>query len=223
MVSAINQAFAGLHPNLVAQTMEAVMQQTRSEGRANATPNYGAVIDENATVEGIHVWLQRFQKQKPRSFSHAATPLEARNWIAQIEKIFEVLGVADLFKVRLATYKLEDDAQTWWEGHKQVKGGDTYAATLSWADFCTLFYEKYFSTADREAYVREYVAIRQRDDEPALEFMTRFSRLAGIIGSAAGLAHEQAEKCKWTVCDCIRKSIMFMKFKDLTEMLSFPH
>ncbi|XP_076945107.1 uncharacterized protein LOC143616023 [Bidens hawaiensis] len=47
--------------------------------------------------------------------------------------------------------------------------------------------------------------------------MTRFSRLAGIIGSAAGSAQEQAEKCKWAVCDRIRKSIMFMKFKDLTE------
>ncbi|XP_076949820.1 uncharacterized protein LOC143622604 [Bidens hawaiensis] len=195
------------------------MQQTRLEGRANATPNSGAVIDENATAEGIHVWLQRFQKQKPRSFSHAATPLEARNWMAHIENIFEVLGVADNYKVRLATYKLEDDAQTWWEGHKQVKGGDTYVATLSWDDFCTLFYEKYFSTADREAYVREYAVIRQRDDEPASEFMTRFSRLTGIVGSAAGSAQEQAKKCKWAVCDRIRKPIMFMKFKDLTELL----
>ncbi|XP_076883092.1 uncharacterized protein LOC143531730 [Bidens hawaiensis] len=218
IVSAINQAFAGLLPNLVVQTIKAVLQQNRSEGRSNAPPNSGVVIDENATAEGIHVWIQRFQKYKPRSFSHAATPLEARNWIAHIEKIFEVLGVADQYKVSLANYKLEADAQTWWEGHKQVKEGDAYAATLSWADFCTLFYDKYFFTTDREAYIREYAAIRQRDDEPASEFMTRFSRLAGIIGSVVGSAQEQAEKCKWAVCDRIQKSIMFMKFKYLTEV-----
>ena len=62
----------------------------------------------------IYTWLVRFQKQKPRSFSSAKFPVEAQNWITHIEKIFEVMGVGDEFKARLATYKLEDDAQSWW-------------------------------------------------------------------------------------------------------------
>ncbi|GKA59124.1 putative reverse transcriptase domain-containing protein [Tanacetum coccineum] len=58
----------------------------------------------------IHTWLERFGKQKPQSFSSATTPVDAENWIAHIEKIFEVLGCADEFKARLASYKLEEDA-----------------------------------------------------------------------------------------------------------------
>ncbi|KAJ0907149.1 putative retrotransposon gag domain-containing protein [Helianthus annuus] len=221
MVSAINQAFARLLPTLVAQAVEAVLLQTRSGGHVNTNANSGPRIvgnTETNNAEGIHVWLNRFQKEQPKSFSHATTPIEARNWIAHIEKIFEVLGVEDQYKVRLATYKLEDDAQTWCEGFKQAKGGDIYAATLPWADFCTIFYEKYFSTADREAYIREYAVIRQGNDEPASEFMTRFARLSSIVGDAAGTPEMQEEKCKWAVCDRIQKSIMYMKFKDLTEV-----
>nr|GEV05336.1 zinc finger, CCHC-type, retrotransposon Gag domain protein [Tanacetum cinerariifolium] len=45
----------------------------------------------------IHTWLERFGKQKPRSFSSATTLVDAENWIAHIEKIFEVLGCADEF------------------------------------------------------------------------------------------------------------------------------
>ncbi|GJR92536.1 putative nucleotidyltransferase, ribonuclease H [Tanacetum coccineum] len=41
-----------------------------------------------------------FQKQKPQTFSSASTPVEAENWIAHIEKIFEVLGCGDQFKAR---------------------------------------------------------------------------------------------------------------------------
>ncbi|GKF37386.1 hypothetical protein Tco_0114144, partial [Tanacetum coccineum] len=37
----------------------------------------------------IHTWLERFRKQKPRSFSSATTPVDAENWIAHIEKLFE--------------------------------------------------------------------------------------------------------------------------------------
>ncbi|GJW37780.1 putative reverse transcriptase domain-containing protein, partial [Tanacetum coccineum] len=49
--------------------------------------------------------------------------LDAENWIAHIEKIFEVLGCADEFKARLASYKLEGDALNWWKAFKQAKGG----------------------------------------------------------------------------------------------------
>ncbi|GJS60664.1 putative ribonuclease H-like domain-containing protein [Tanacetum coccineum] len=36
----------------------------------------------------IHTWLEKFGKQKPQSFSSATTPVDAENWIAHIEKIF---------------------------------------------------------------------------------------------------------------------------------------
>ncbi|XP_035838246.1 uncharacterized protein LOC118485856 [Helianthus annuus] len=85
-------------------------------------------------------------------------------------------------------------------------------------DFRNIFYDKYFSTADKEAYIREYAVIRQGSDEPASEFITRFSRLASIVGDVAGSAEVQAEKCKWAVNDRIRKSIMYIKFKDITEV-----
>nr|GEV85283.1 zinc finger, CCHC-type, retrotransposon Gag domain protein [Tanacetum cinerariifolium] len=48
----------------------------------------------------IHVWLERFRKEKPQNFSSASTPVEVENWISHIEKIFEVLGCDDQFKAR---------------------------------------------------------------------------------------------------------------------------
>nr|GEY00347.1 DNA/RNA polymerases superfamily protein [Tanacetum cinerariifolium] len=72
----------------------------------------------------IHTWLERFEKQKPRSFSSATSPIHAENWIAHIEKLFEVWGCADEFKARLANYKFEGDAAlSWWKAFKQAKGG----------------------------------------------------------------------------------------------------
>nr|GEW29701.1 putative reverse transcriptase domain-containing protein [Tanacetum cinerariifolium] len=50
-------------------------------------------------------------------------------------KLFKVLGCADEFKARLASYKFESDALNWWKAFKQAKGGEAYMATLSWKDF----------------------------------------------------------------------------------------
>ncbi|GJU53749.1 putative ribonuclease H-like domain-containing protein [Tanacetum coccineum] len=107
----------------------------------------------------IHTWLEWFGKQKPRSFSFATTLVDAENWIAHIEKLFEVLGCADAFKDRLASYKLEGDALSWWKA--------------------------YLPRSEQQKYEREYHTIRQRDGEPSGEFMKRFLRLAGFLGKKA--------------------------------------
>ncbi|PWA87619.1 reverse transcriptase domain-containing protein [Artemisia annua] len=63
----------------------------------------------------IHEWIERFNKLKPLSFRSAATPTEAEDWITYMEKLFNVLGCADNFKTRLATFKLEGDALSRWK------------------------------------------------------------------------------------------------------------
>nr|GEY03623.1 hypothetical protein [Tanacetum cinerariifolium]GEY81461.1 hypothetical protein [Tanacetum cinerariifolium] len=123
---AVQRAVNALLPGLIAQIINELHQNgTRSNG------------DQPPT---IHTWLERFEKQKPRSFSSATFLVDAENWIAHIKKLFEVLGCADEFMARLAIYKFEGDALNWWEAFKQAKGGEAYVATLSWKDFREAFF-----------------------------------------------------------------------------------
>ncbi|PWA37369.1 zinc finger, CCHC-type, Retrotransposon gag domain protein [Artemisia annua] len=145
----------------------------------------------------IHGWLKSFSKLKPLSFSSAASPQEAEDWITHMEKNFEVLGSGDEFKARLATFKLEGDALNWWKAHKQAKGGDVYMTTCTWAEFCGTFYKRYFPDSEHQRFKREYNTIRQREDLNSGEYMQRFLRLASFVGPNAGDASRQAKHFKW--------------------------
>ncbi|PWA79697.1 hypothetical protein CTI12_AA202780 [Artemisia annua] len=59
----------------------------------------------------VHGWLKKFSKLKPLSFSVASIPQDAKDWITHMEKLFEELGCEDELKTRLATFKLEGDAE----------------------------------------------------------------------------------------------------------------
>ncbi|GKA82955.1 putative reverse transcriptase domain-containing protein [Tanacetum coccineum] len=98
----------------------------------------------------------------------AATPAEAEDWITHMEKLFQVLGCPDNFKTRLAAFKLEGDALSW-----------------------------YFPTSEQQRYEREYGSIYQLDRENSGEYMERFTRLASFVGTAAGDAQRQARHFKW--------------------------
>nr|GEW50609.1 hypothetical protein [Tanacetum cinerariifolium] len=139
----------------------------------------------------IHTWLERFGKHKPRSFSSATSQVNAENWFAHIEKLFEVLGCADQFKARLASYKFKGDALNWWKAFKQAKGGEVYVATLSWKDFHKAFF-----------------AI----------LLERFLRLAGFVGKKAGPLKEQAKHFKWALGDWILDGIVNMEFTDVAQV-----
>ncbi|GKB91565.1 zinc finger, CCHC-type, retrotransposon gag domain protein, partial [Tanacetum coccineum] len=117
--------------------------------------------------------VERFNKQKPRSFEKAVAPVDAENWISHIEKTFDVMDCNDAFKTRLAVYKFEGDALAWWKAYKQAKGGDVWVLTLTWAAFKELFFLQFYPRAEQESLKREYHSIRQRASENSIEYMQR--------------------------------------------------
>ncbi|GJY17163.1 zinc finger, CCHC-type, retrotransposon gag domain protein [Tanacetum coccineum] len=148
-----------------------IREQVREEYRAGASGG-------NPPPATIHTWLERFNKQKPRSFEKAVAPVDAENWISHMEKIFDVMDCNDAFKTRLAVYKFEGDALAWWKAYKQAKGGDAWVLTLTWAAFKELFFLQFFPRAEQERLKREYHSIRQRASENSTEYMSAFPRLA---------------------------------------------
>nr|GFA51156.1 hypothetical protein [Tanacetum cinerariifolium] len=58
-------------------------------------------------------------------------PVDAKNWISHMEKIFDVMGCEDVYKTRLAVYKFEGNALAWWKAYKQAKGGDAWLVTTN--------------------------------------------------------------------------------------------
>nr|GEZ19210.1 hypothetical protein [Tanacetum cinerariifolium] len=221
--SSVAHAVADLLPTLTSHIIDEIRQNenngnSRNRRNAKRVKTEGLGNDGDVQPTDIHVWLERFQKQKPQTFSSASTPVEAENWIAHIEKIFEVLGCGDQFKVKLATYKLEGDAHSWWRAYKQAKEGDAYVATLLWNDFCNIFFLQYFPYSKKEKCEREYKSIRQLSEETSTYFMKRFLRLAGFLGAKAGTQEEQAKHFKWGLNDFVLDRILNTEFTDVAQV-----
>ncbi|GJY51617.1 retrotransposon protein, putative, ty3-gypsy subclass [Tanacetum coccineum] len=167
-----------------------IREQVREEYRTGAVTS-----GSNPPPVTIHTWLERFNKQKPRSFEKAVAPVDAENWISHMEKIFDVMDCNDAFKTRLAVYKFEGDALAWWKAYKQ-----------------------FFPRAEQERLKREYHSIRQRASENSTEYMQRFLRLAGFLGQAAGTAEEQAKNFRWGLHKSILDHVMCIQFTDVAQV-----
>ncbi|GJZ46612.1 zinc finger, CCHC-type, retrotransposon gag domain protein [Tanacetum coccineum] len=120
-------------------------------------------------------------------------------------------------QVRLAVYKLEGDARRWWKTLKDAEG-EGFVDALAWRNFLEVFYQHYFSYVERETYIREYSNIRQKPSESITVFMERFIRLAGIAGTKAGDAEEQARKFKWEIDLKYRRDLVNFRFEKVSDV-----
>nr|GFB05690.1 zinc finger, CCHC-type, retrotransposon Gag domain protein [Tanacetum cinerariifolium] len=93
--------------------------EIREEFRTSSGPSDSG---GNPPPVTIYTWLECFNKQNPCSFEKATAPVDAKNWISHMEKIFDVMGCEDAFKTRLAVYNFEGNALAWWKAYKQAKG-----------------------------------------------------------------------------------------------------
>nr|GFB63966.1 hypothetical protein [Tanacetum cinerariifolium] len=88
----------------------------------------------------------------------ATVPVDAENWISQMEKIFDVMGCEDAFKTRLAVYKFEA-AGTEEEQAKNFQWG-LRRSTLN-----HLMCMSYTDVAQVANAARNYEILHERDDD----------------------------------------------------------
>nr|GMN67911.1 hypothetical protein TIFTF001_036972 [Ficus carica] len=82
-----------------------------------------------------------FRRMKAPEFEGLTDPIEADNWIIDIQVILDFMGLTELEKVLCASFALKKNAQHWWmtvQMHRNV-------ATMSLQDFVTEFRAMYYN------------------------------------------------------------------------------
>nr|GFA15921.1 putative reverse transcriptase domain-containing protein [Tanacetum cinerariifolium] len=79
----------------VQNALQILLPQIRAEIREEFRTGSGpSDSGGNPPPVTIHTWLECFNKKKPRLFEKATAPVDAKNWISHMEKIFDVMGSA---------------------------------------------------------------------------------------------------------------------------------
>ncbi|KAJ6791026.1 Uncharacterized protein M6B38_246915 [Iris pallida] len=124
--------------------------------------------------------IQAFKKLGPRDFKGTEGIIYADDWLEDIERQMGACRLAADLRVEAVGLQLLDIARTWFRNEPALAGeGHT------WAEFRTLFREKFFSPTDKIGLVRQFQNLQQGSmtvEEYAAEF-GRLSRYAEYMVS----------------------------------------
>ena len=109
---------------------------------------------------GRGVSLSDFQSTRPLPFASASEPMDAEDWLRDIERKLNTVGCTDEEKLRYAAYLLSGPAAAWWESMLAIQ---TPGTTITWEQFKEKFRETHVPESIMELKRREFENLRQND------------------------------------------------------------
>ncbi|KAF5933080.1 hypothetical protein HYC85_029251 [Camellia sinensis] len=170
-----------------ANVAEPVGQQAMGALAREIAGALGILRAGNQVAETGPSFLKReFFRSNPDEFiGDLKEPLKADEWLEQMSKTFEMLGIEDgALKVTLASFQLKGDAGQWWK-YEKARVGST------WEAFLNAFQERFLSAAAREKLRDQFSRLKQQGLSVA-EFEATFTSLSRF---APGLVASEERRC----------------------------
>ncbi|WP_265653245.1 retrotransposon gag family protein, partial [Escherichia coli] len=129
-------------------------------------------VHQERTPEELY---EKFRRMNAPEFEGSSDPIEADNWLVDIQFILDFMRLDENEKVRCAAFQLKKDARLWWESVRIQHDVNT----MDWTAFVGLFRGRYFNEDMMEAHKDELDNFRQGNLSVA-EAVVKFEQLARL-------------------------------------------
>ena len=136
------------------------------------------------------VSLGDFLQTHPPTFAKAADPLDASDWLEEVEKKLDTVGCSDEEKVRYASHQLTGPAATWWLNYNRNRVSEQ---PVNWAEFKIRFTETHVPAGRMELKKREFRALTQGGNK-MVDYLSQFNDLSRYAPADVDTKEKKIEK-----------------------------
>lgn len=97
----------------------------------------------------------------PPAFHRSKVDKDPYEFMDEVQKITQIIGVTSIESVYLAAYQLKGVPQIWYKQWKEGRQGDV--GLVEWDEFVTVFLDRFFPREMREAKAAKFINLRQND------------------------------------------------------------
>ncbi|GMY25234.1 Cellular nucleic acid-binding protein [Fagus crenata] len=158
--------------------------------------------------------LEKFRKLDPPSFKGSKDPLEADNWLKELDRLFKAMNVRDEQRVTLAVFMLKGDALEWWESTERTHEG----GFVSWQQFVDLFRKRYFPDSLRLQKEAKFIRIEQ-GNQSVYKYERKFVELSRFAPHMVDIEVRKARHFERGLREEIQGPVSMFKLETYVEVV----
>ncbi|KAL8119802.1 hypothetical protein AgCh_017061 [Apium graveolens] len=158
--------------------------------------------------------FRAFKSLKPPEFHGSADPVEARAWLKEMEKSFEILSTDEAQKTVFATYLLKREANYWWETKKNMETD----AIITWERFNQLFLGKYFPRFMENQMEIKFLELKQNNLSVA-EYEAKFTELSRFVPEFVSTEEKKARRFQQGLISWIQNRVAILELTDYATLV----
>ena len=121
--------------------------------------------------------LAEFLRTQPPTFSRSEDPLDADDWLRQIERNLDIAQCQDREKALFASHQLRGAALSWWENFRAMQPA---GHTVTWEEFRTAFRRSHIPAGVMKLKKKEFLALKQ-GRKTVTEYLYEFNHLLVML------------------------------------------
>ncbi|XP_071685425.1 uncharacterized protein [Lolium perenne] len=134
---------------------------------------------DQARHDNGRVMIRDFLQLNPRSFDSTPEPLDADDWVRDVNRMLNTAGVAPEDKVRFATHLLKGGSAAWWENFLEMRPAN--APDVTWEEFREAFRSHHIPEGLMDRMKEKFLSLVQGNKD-VMAYIIEFSRLARYGG-----------------------------------------
>jgi Retrotransposon gag protein len=125
-------------------------------------------------ARGQEARLSEFMKFKPPTFDSTEDPLEADDWLREINKKLDIIHARGRDRVLLASHQLVGSAAEWWDNYSQATENPE---EITWEEFQKTFREYHIPEGIMEMKAEEFRNLKQ-ETMTVTQYIRKFMKLS---------------------------------------------
>ncbi|XP_059650334.1 uncharacterized protein LOC132296112 [Cornus florida] len=172
----------------------------------------------NPNVEQVPIatYKRDIRKLRTIEFVKASDLLDAKNWIDDIEKYFEMMDCTEMQKMMIAAFFLLGVARQWWQTMTRTTIDIT---SMTWEEFKTRFYEKHFPRSMREKKAIEFMELKQSNTMTVSDYETKFIEFSRFVPHIVANEEHRIRKFEWGLISHVKRLVVGYRYDTYAKVV----
>ncbi|KAM0875723.1 hypothetical protein ACQ4PT_036603 [Festuca glaucescens] len=157
-----------------------------------------------------------FHKTNPSIFASSDEPLDADDWLRDIERRLKTIECSDKEKVLFATHQLQGPAAAWWINYQETSANPD---EITWEQFVSGFRKEHIPTGILSMKHREFLDLKQ-GGQSLKDYLNKYNYLARYAPDDVNTDAKKMEQFEHGLQDSLKYHISSHAFPDFQTMIN---